>query len=153
MSKPSAVLASVLAVGLAIPSPALGEPIIHELNTPFAITIANSCTGETVYVEGTINTTVQVTVTSSGAFHNKVHNASKGHGLGIPSYDRYVYSEEMDSELTTSGAATETQTMNHVLTSASSSDDLYLKMTFHLTVNGLGVPTASVDHFESGCRG
>jgi hypothetical protein len=147
------VLASVMALAAAIPSLAIGETTVHEINTPFATMVMDPCTGEPVAIEGTLDTIVEITPDASGGFHNKIHNASKGTGVGLVSSTRYTYSEELDSELTSAGAATETQTLNHFLTSAGSSDNFFFKMTVHTTVNGTGVPTASVDHFDSGCRG
>jgi hypothetical protein len=147
------VLASLAALAVAIPGIAIGETTVHEINTPFATTVENPCTGELVAIDGTLDTIIQITPDASGGFHNKIHTASKGKGVAILSRTAYVYSEELDSELTSAGATTQTQTLNHFLTSVGSTDNFFFKMTFHVTVNGTGVPTAFVDNFDTGCRG
>ena len=153
LDKGRIVLAGVVALALAIPGIATAETTVHEINTPFAVTVTNPCTGELVAIDGTLDTIVQVTPDASGGFHNKIHTASKGKGAALVSLTRYVYSEELNSELSAAGATTTTQTINHFLSSAGATDNFFLKVTFHMTVNGMGVPTANVDHFETGCRG
>jgi len=147
------VLACVAASAVLSPATVVCETIVHEINTPFSTALVNPCTGEVVAIEGTLDTTVAVTPDESGGFHSKIHTASKGSGVAAVSSTRYVYSEEFDSEFTSAGATTQTQTLNHFLTSASATDNFFLKTTFHVTVNGTEVPTAFVDNFETGCRG
>jgi len=153
LDKRRTVLAGAVAFALALPSIAIGDTTVHEINTPFATEVTNPCTGEPVAINGTLDTIVQVTPDASGGFHDKIHTTSKGTGVGLFSATRYVYSEEFDSEMTVAGATTQTQTLNHFLTSAGTADNFFFKMTLHLTVNAMGVPTASVDNFDSGCRG
>jgi len=147
------VLASVAALAIAMPRIAIGETTAHELNTPFVTTMENPCTGEVVVIDGNLDIIVHSTPDTSGGFHNKIHMASKGTGVAAGSFTQYVFSEEFDSELTSAGATTQTQTLNHFLTSAGASDNSFFKMTLHFTLNGTGVPTVDVGNIEGGCRG
>ena len=154
MSTRSTVFASALALALVVtPTAVVGEVLVHELNVPFSTTVVNECTGEPVAITGTLDLLVAETVSSSGATHFQIHSASKGKGSGLLSVDKYVYSEESNSETTAAGATTMTQTINHFVTSASPTDNFFFKMTFHTTMNKGLVPTALVDKFETGCRG
>jgi hypothetical protein len=153
LDKRRTVLAGAMALALAIPGIATGETTVHEINTPFALTVTNPCTGELVAIEGTLDTIMQTTPDASGGVHHKIHFGSKGTGTVLLSSTRYVFSEELNAQLSAGGGTTLTQTINHFLTSAGATDNFFLKMTFHFTINGMGVPTASVDHFETGCRG
>ena len=153
MSTRAAVLASIVTLALVIPTAVVGETTMHELNIPFAATVSNACTGEPVAIEGTLDILFGSTVGSSGGIHFKIHNASKGKGVGLLSGDNYVYSEEFNSEATAAGATTTTQTLNQFVTSASPTDNFFFKMTLHTTFNAAGVPTAFVDNFQTGCRG
>ena len=130
------------------------QPEVHELNTPFVVTMVNPCNAEPVTITGTLSTTVQITSSDSGNFHNSIHNVSKGDGVGAWTDAKYTYSEEFYSGVTTSATTTMTQILTQRLTSASSTDNFSFSMRFHLTVTPGGMPTAMIDRFEpTGCRG
>lgn len=148
---PSLFAAVVLSVVTS--SPALAQPEVHEIHTPFAVTLTNTCSGEVVAITGTLTTMVHTIVTESGNFHNSIHIISKGNGLAQISGTKYTYSEENYGDLNASGATTMTQILNHRLTSVGSTDNFFMSLRYHFTFTPNGVPTAMVDRFESGCRG
>jgi hypothetical protein len=147
------VLAGATALALLTPAMASAETIAHDLNMPMSLAVTNTCTGEEVFIEGNVDLIFLITASSSGAFHYKIHTASKGDGFGGPLGTRYVYSDEYDEEFTGAGVLTSTQNLNQLITSVGGTDNFFLKVVVHVVVHGLEVPTVLVDKFETGCRG
>jgi hypothetical protein len=149
------VPAGAIALVLAISPTASADTIAHQINMPMTFLVSNPCAvpPDDVLIDGTIDLIFLITVSASGASHVKIHAASKGTGTGFPSGDKYIYSVEDNEETTAAGAFTATQTLNHYVTSASATGNFFLKVTVHSTIKGLDVPTASVSHVDTGCRG
>lgn len=136
------------------PTSASSQPEVHEIHLPFAMTLVNPCNLEPVAIAGTLSTTIQVTDSGSGNFHNSIHVVRKGSGVAKLTGTEYTYSAESYTGLTIAAATTMTQVMNERLVSAGSTDNFAFSMEFHLTLTPGGMPTGTVDRFEpEDCRG
>jgi hypothetical protein len=142
-------------VGLMVyPSLGFPQPEAHEVNLPFLLETINPCNGkEAVTIQGTLKILSQTTEDHAGGFHMKMYTTSRGHGIGA--FSTYVYSEEEEIEFYgggSSGTSVFSSVLNHLLTSASATDNFYMKTLVHLTIAN-GVPTATIAETTVDCRG
>ena len=149
---------SVLAIGLLsmVSAKRAQADTIIDLSVPFTVTVFNDCAMENVALQGTMNLRITDNIDAVTGDHTHIHSISKGTGVGLISGRKYVYNEESDIALDTPGppqTLTFTQALNHILNGTGPTDNFLLKITFHLTFNATGMPTAAVDNFNISCRG
>jgi hypothetical protein len=114
----------------------------------------NSCTGEEVFIEGTMHTVAHTTIDANGERHIKFHFSLQGQGEGASSGDKYVFHRVDNSHqnFTEDNANfTFSDSANLIRQgSATPTDDLQGKILFHITINAQGEVTTVVDKFEFG---
>lgn len=125
------------------------------IETPIAVTLVNQCTGESIFIDGTMTTLIGLTADASGGLHATLETKSRGTGVAS-SGTKYVFSETFVSQLNTagsSGSVTLTQVLTHNLITAGKTQNAYIRIRLRVTLNASGEVTATVDQFEAGCRG
>ena len=125
------------------------------IETPIAVTLVNQCTGEPIFIEGTMTTLVGLTADASGGLHATLETKSRGTGVASTG-TKYIYSENFLSQLNavaSSESVTLTQVLTHNLITAGKTQNAYIRIRLHVTLNASGEVTATVDQFEAGCRG
>jgi hypothetical protein len=144
----AACVVSVIATGVA-------SAQTSTIDTPIAVSLVNQCTGESIFIEGTMTTVTGLTADGSGGLHANFDIKSRGTGVAA-SGTKYVFSETFNSQLNTSatsGTVTLTQSLTHNLITAGKTQNAFIRIRLHLTLNASGEVTATVEQFEAGCRG
>ena len=118
----------------------------------------NTCTApaEPVALNGNLHIVVTTTSDSKGGYHVTVgSNTESVTGTGLLSGKKYTSSTSDQDEYYAGAPFPQVHTMTHnyTLISQSGTANLVMKITFHVTVNANGIPTAAVDNIQSGCRG
>jgi hypothetical protein len=115
-----------------------------------------ACTGEMVFIEGTLHTVVNTTQDGSGAVHSTTHN---NHSLRAvsPSGAKYTVTSANTSRflVSTNSAVNSTFTGTFQLIRRGedgTTDDLVIHGTFHVTQNANGQLTATPINTTSECR-
>jgi hypothetical protein len=140
------------------PQLASGANVVNEtFQFPLAIDL-NTCTTpvDPVALSGTMHIVVTTTSDSSGGYHTTVSsNTQSVTGTGLLSGETYSSSSEYEDEYYDAGPFPQVNTATHEyeLISRSGTANLIIKVTFHVTVNANGIPTAGVDNVSSGCQG
>jgi hypothetical protein len=115
-----------------------------------------SCTGEEVFIEGTMHTVAHTTIDANGERHIKFHFNIQGQGEGASSGDKYVFHSVSNSHqnFTEDNANfTFLDTANLIRQgSAAPADDFKVKFLVHVTINANGEVTADVAKFEPECK-
>jgi hypothetical protein len=146
---------SMLLLGFA--SQAQAQETIINQRTPITFAATNPCTLESVVVEGTFHFISKVTEDESGGLHTVTHITTIGHGV-TPDGVRYTVQDRNNAhnKLDLESADNSTLIANfHVVRQGDDTpteDDYILRVTFHLTENANGEPTAMVSNVESECR-
>jgi hypothetical protein len=98
---------------------------------------------------------VMTTTDSAGGYRVDDHLNSQLSGVGVITGLKYVNSQDQDDEWFAGAPfpVVHTHTYSLDLLSQSGADNYVVNATFHVTVNALGVPTATVDRLECDCRG
>jgi hypothetical protein len=131
------------------------ETVVDQ-SVPLNVMAFNECAMESVTLQGTVDMRITDNIDAATGQHTHIHIVSKGTGVGLISGRRYIYNEESDIAFGTPGppqTLTYTQALNHILNGTGPTDNFLLKITFHLTFNATGVPTAAVDNVSINCRG
>jgi hypothetical protein len=149
-------LTALIAVYAASPASATTVQVI----SPFSGFFINSCQGdESIAFDGFLHDVIRVEQDATGGFHiHAVTNGQQLQGIGVTSGDRYRIAAAAHNsvairfdpalELFT---GTTTQTLKFV--SATSSDNLSLVITQHITITPTGDVTAEVTETRSTCDG
>ena len=124
---------------------------------PLAIQL-NTCTTpvEPVATNGDLHIVVTTTSDKRGGYHVKTgSNTESVTGTGLITGLKYTSSTSDEDEwyAGTPFPQTHTMTHNYVLNSQGGTANTVMKITFHVTVNANGIPTAAVDNVQSGCQG
>jgi hypothetical protein len=111
--------------------------------------------GDVLNLSGDIHVVITTTADSRGGYHVTDHLDSQLSGVSITTGTRYVNSMDSDDEWYAGAPfpVVHTHTYDFDLISQSGVDNYVLHMTMHETVTAGGVPTATVDRWQAGCRG
>lgn len=153
-----AVPLAMAAAQLTVPQTASAGDVVNEtFQFPLLIDM-NTCSTppEPVALSGDMHIVVTSTSDSSGGYHMTTSsNTQSVTGTGLISGLKYS-SSTSDSDEWHAGTPfpqTHTMTHNYVLNSQGGTANTVMKITFHVTVNANGIPTAYVDNVKSGCQG
>jgi len=148
-----AAVAQVTSVGAASAADVVNEtfqfPLVIDMNTC-------STPPEPVALSGDMHIVVTSTSDNSGGYHMTTSsNTESVTGTGLISGLKYSSSTSDEDEwhAGTPYPQTHTMTHNYVLNSQGGTANTVMKITFHVTVNANGIPTATVDNVKSGCQG
>jgi hypothetical protein len=137
---------------------AMGANVVNEtFEFPLAIAL-NTCTmpPEPVALNGNLHIVVTTTSDSGGGYHTTVNsNTQSVTGTGLLSGQAYSSSTTDSDEYNDGGPFPQVNTMTHdfELISHSGTANMVMKITWHVTVNANGVPTAAVDNVRNDCHG
>ena len=143
-----------LAVVLAKPAQAQAQTSTDTYQDTFNFYTTSSCTGEVVFIEGTLHTVSHTTIDTNGMYHATDQYHLQGQGEGLDSGDKYFYDDTFSGHANFTGALDQTFTETFKLTrlgSASATDDYNVKAVIHVTVNANGEVTATVENVEFVC--
>ena len=140
---------------LAKPAQAQAETITDNDRSTFDGSFI-SCTGEFVFIEGTMHTVAHTTIDANGERHTTFHTQVQGVGES-ESGAKYVFKDvftlhenfpasDPNYNVTYSGT---TKLIRQG--SPTPTDDLEVKLLIHVTLNDHGELTAEVEKFESEC--
>jgi hypothetical protein len=141
---------------LAKPTQAQAETETFNERFPFAFEIENPCTGEVVFIEGTLHFVFHITQDADGGFHIKGHLNFQGKGVS-PSGAKYVVYESANSQFNFRAESADNFTSPVTFQvirqgSPTPEDDFKVKALFHFTENANGELTAEVFKFEAQCK-
>lgn len=126
----------------------------NEQNVPWADAQQNPCTGDYVTIQGVSHFIFHVTADGSGGYHISSDVDSRGTGLGFPSGFTYQVKDWFTDSQQTNGAQFSWLDERDVQVLGPRSVDNYIMhFVFKLTVNALGVPTASFEKPTTRCVG
>jgi hypothetical protein len=155
------VLAMPLVVTVALvtsPRAASAANVVNEtFQFPLSIQL-NTCTTpvEPVATSGNLHIVVTTTSDNRGGYHVTVgSNTESVTGTGLISGEKYTSSTTNKDTYYAGAPFPQINTMihNYELVSQSGTANLIMKITFHVTVDANGIPTAAVDNVQSGCQG
>ena len=152
MKRLVAMVACVL--GLGSVAPLVASATTNRDTVPFRTTILN-CSGELVRVRGELLLISHFTEDSNGGFHDHFSLVPR-HVKGIsPSGVSYKVVGGDRSTFNVNGQGTETftNTDQFMIISQSGEDNLLIRFTFHITVNGSEGRSTTVDNFSEKCVG
>ena len=95
--KQTSVLAGTLAVFLAISSATAA--VVQNSKDPFAFPVFNPCTGEEVFVEGTVHIVIS-SVEKDGVVTDRVRLNAHGVGYGWTTGDTYIWNDTIHEDVT-----------------------------------------------------
>jgi hypothetical protein len=135
-------------------TPAFGQTTNETI--PVTNTIFNQCNGDNVAFSGTMNVVNTMTTDANGGTHLKTHaNYQNVVGTGTPSGIEYrvrtVSNEVINDDDGPQSTATVISTVK--LIAQGPALDYYLRMVLHVTVNGNGETTSTVQELNFECRG
>jgi hypothetical protein len=140
---------------LAKPAQAQAETITDKDRSTFN-GFFRSCTGEDLFIEGTMHTVAHTTIDANGERHVKFHFNIQGQGEGESSGDKYVFHSVSNSHqnFTEDNANfTFSDTARLIRQgSATPTDDFNLIFLVHVTINANREVTADVAKFEPECK-
>jgi hypothetical protein len=139
---------------LAKPAQAQAETITDKDRSTFN-GFFRSCTGEDLFIEGTMHTVAHTTIDANGERHVKFHFNIQGQGEGESSGDKYVFHSVSNSHqnFTEDNANfTFSDTARLIRQgSATPTDDLQAKTLVHISINAQGELTAEVRNESVSC--
>jgi len=141
---------------LAKPTQAQAETATVNERFPVAFEIENPCTGEVVFIEGTLHSVFHITRDADGGFHIKGHNNFQAQGVS-PSGAKYVVHESANRQLNFRDESADNFTFLVTLEairqgSATPEDDFKVKALIHITANANGELTAEVVKIRGECK-
>jgi hypothetical protein len=127
---------------------------------PVEFDFFNTCTGETIIFEGTVQVFFDFKEDANGGIHTQGHAHLHGQGVGLTSGDKYVLNETQNNHQNfrvplESGAANFhiTQSLRVIHQGPGTpGDDFLTKILLHVTINANGEVTADVLRVESECK-
>jgi hypothetical protein len=157
-------LSVLLALSMALTLPGLVSPVsahpqasVINTNTevPIEFFNVNSCTGDTVTINGTSHVVFHNTSTPSGNTNTKTEINFSLQGVGSPSGNRYVVNETVTGTTeTTSNGTFVFNSVSHLnVVSQGSADNLKVRTEIHATFNSNGELTSSRFDFTVECQG
>lgn len=157
-------LSLLLALSMALTLPGLVSPVsahpqasVINTNTEVPIEFFNvdSCTGDTVTINGTSHVVFHNTSTPSGNTNTKTEINFALQGVGAPSGNRYVVNETVTGTTeTTSNGTFVFNSVSHLnVISQGSADNLKVRTEIHATFNSNGELTSSRFDFTVECQG
>ena len=146
----------VLAAVTAFPAYAQAFTITERVSEPFE-TIVPACNGEDATVAGELLLIFHTTIDAGGGIHSKftlVPREVRGVSSVTETLYKAVGGQRDQFNADADGAPlTETFTSMFNLVSQGGTDNLQVKVTFHITINANGEVTAFVDRFSAECVG
>ena len=147
------VLVTVLAVS---PAFARASHSTERFTEPFDFVIPASegCTGEDVYVYGTIDVVVQTTTDAKGNTHLVTHYTPHLTAVGLTTGKRYLAVGPTQIVSFDTGGPAVFNVANIIITVApGSGDNFVLTEVIHVTLNANGEVTVEFDRINIACRG
>jgi hypothetical protein len=122
-------------------------------DTPFTMTVPNSCNNDLVALSGTNHTVMSFSTNPNGMTHFIEDFNVHGSGVGAPSGVNYVYNENIHQEVNLRGNAQEQSFGTKVkLISQGNTPNMTLRMTLHVVTDSNGVPKVSMSNFQTSCN-
>jgi hypothetical protein len=157
-------LSLLLALSMALTLPGLVSPVsahpqtsVINTNTEVPIEFFNvdSCTGDTVTINGTSHVVFHNNGTPSGNSNTKTEINFALQGVGAPSGNQYVVNETVTGTTeTTSNGTFVFNSVSHLnVISQGSADNLKVRTEIHATFNSNGELTSSRFDFTVECQG
>jgi hypothetical protein len=141
-----AALASfTLTIALCIPSGAVSALSATSSDMPLDFIRSADCTGELVEISGMIHFVNQTRADGSVIGHFNYQNVT---GLGLTSGHTYQTSAVDHIQL---GGSDVTSVANFYLISRGSGSNLLVQVLYHITINGNGDVTVSIDDLNTQC--
>lgn len=132
--------------------PGKAVPKAQNINFPISLSATNPCTGELVPLSGTLYSQFQVTANSNTTFLVKYQiNPDEIVGLGQTSGDQYQGTGVIRNNFLTPASRENALLKSFHVVGQLPGNDFVVSQTFHVTVNGKGQVTASVDNFKTAC--
>lgn len=126
----------------------------NEQDIPWADEEQNPCNGDMVTISGVTHFLFVTTLDDGGGYHLSSRTNSTGTGVGTPSLFTYKVKDDFAySEQTSVPGTTIRQEMDLLILAPRSIDNYIKHMIFKLTINALGIPTASFDNTTTKCVG
>jgi hypothetical protein len=139
---------------LSKPAQAQAETTTTQDRSTFNV-LFDSCTGESVNMQGTSHTVAHSTIDENGVVHSTLHFNTRGKGES-DSGAKYVFHDASTQHLTFTGDLEDvTLTMTSKLIrqgSATPTDDLDFRYLLHVTINDRGDVTAAFEKEELECK-
>lgn len=139
-------------------APAFGQANTVTTNEtiPFTGTLTNLCNGDQVTFQGNMHVVNHVTTDSSGGTHVRTHvNYQDVTGTGIPSGLNYrvgtTTNETVNDNDGPQSEVTVIQTIK--LITQGPTQNFFLRIVFHITINANGETTSTVEETSVECRG
>jgi hypothetical protein len=150
-----ALAASLLTLAVVLAKPAQAQALTFTDTDQEPFPFSGGCT-ETAVFEATLYTVAHTTIDPNGGRHTKFHFKVQGQGEGLDSGDKYVLNwvgnENRNFPPGMLPTVTQTETFQIIRQgSDTTTDDLQLKLLFHVTVNAQGEVTAEVINVEVVC--
>ena len=124
------------------------------IHVPAAVETTPCVPGDVLNLKGDMHILMTSTA-SAGGYHMTYHFNSRLRGYGLVTGLRYVNSTDEDEEWFAGAPypVVHTHTYNLDMLSQTGTDNYVVSVTMHETVKAFGVPTATVDRMQEGCRG
>jgi hypothetical protein len=152
----SLLLPVAVAVAAAVQAPtATAETVNTTMNIPANVRDNPCMPGDVVNTSGTLHIVLSTRTDSRGGHHVNMHTNEEGKGQSLTTGVSYLASEVRDESWYAGAPFPTTHTTTHslLLVSQASTPNLVLRYTLHVTVNALGVPTATVENVRTECAG
>jgi hypothetical protein len=151
------VTAAAVVVCFAVPvAAARADNIVnYTLHVPASVQTNPCFPADVLNLSGDIHLVISTTLDQSGGYHVMHHLNSQLSGVSVTTGTRYVNSEDQNDEwyAAVPFPTVHTHTYGFNLISQSGTDNYILHMTMHETVTANGDPTATVDRWETDCKG
>ncbi len=148
------VAAAVILATRSAPAPASaeGELVNVTLNIPADVR-QNPCNGEFVNLSGRLHIVFSVRTDSQGGYHVTQQTDEAARGTGLTSGDTYVGSDNKMESWDAKPPFPQVYTTTHsiLLASNGNAPNFLFLYVLHTTVTAAGVPSATVDQFQTKC--
>jgi hypothetical protein len=140
------------------PSAGSGEQaLVDHSNTqdfPYERTFEHPCrSGETITLHGTSHVITHAVMDGSGGIHLDNHFISDATGIGVPSMDEYTGKADNRDQQELLNITTVVNEDERVqVHGPNPGDNFFFHTMYHVTVNAMGVPTATVDKYDVHCN-
>ena len=138
---------------LAMPPPARAD-LVFNMDVDSTAYEYNECTGEPIYLYGTVHLLATVTDDGAGGQHTHVHiNYQDVRAIGLITGTTYLVPGAGDVQLNvTTGAANVTAATRARFVAPGGDNDLYVYQTIHATVDANGDETVEIIDTQIGCQ-
>lgn len=134
------------------PASAEGELVNVTLNIPADVR-QNPCNGEFVNLSGRLHIVLSVRTDNAGGYHVTQQTDEVARGTGLTSGDTYVASDNKMESWDAKPPFPQIYTTTHsiLLASNGTAPNFLFLYAVHTTVTAAGIPSATVDNFQTRC--